>query len=709
MRTGTRRELTSRIAATIILPVLCLSAFSAEFKVHPKTTETLRAIGYTTNDNGWLVDIKQPNRIIPTVVFGSQDLYYDEEGLFVDSSGAWISDEDLASRIARLTGMADRADDVFSMDPALAELLKKNGFTHDDEGQILHKKTGTLIPRERLFDIGLTYDSKGTLVYMMDFKRSQWGMKDLKAGRRVREDRIIPTLNGLMQYDEINALDDRKTGDALKAMKIPPAFDGAHLVNPDGTATYYGKMLYTGLRKTNTKASELSKEQLSKAIDGFKTAFGYSNGQPYAFAFSQTIQEGFDALKSKGPRSGEIPLELLADKTMSVSRLREQAEAYALNAASPQDRADIKETIKTLNAMERRYYHRDMDLRAVPGPALGEDKNSDVEHDKAPLLLATLRKIMPDRLTEGQTKALLWEMPMGETIVRMNAHKFWEKNLTGEGVKIGVIDAGAADNPELRDAVASRKEFINQAPVFAGFIPGEHGTHVSGTIHALAPDAEINSYDVFDEGGADDERIMAAVDAAVADGNHVINMSLGGMGSPSDDMVKLVEKHAKNGVIFNISAGNSGNERGIGAPSLAQDAYSIGAETVDGKMAEFSSYGRVYNPETLSYLYKKIYMAPGTNIVSTAGLGAEENDYRDMNGTSMAAPHATGADGLLVGALLKSPGMLNPVTMSEALRKALDKTAVPMDRSRMPQDVSEMQEVAVLDHWAALKELFPKF
>jgi subtilisin family serine protease len=731
------RKLASRLIAALLLPALCISGYStqkapfasrekASFKKHPQTTEWLKKLGYKTDELGWLIDIKQPNRLIPLFSLNSAGLHYDEEGLFIKKSGALVSQEEVGFALASLNGMIDQAGDTFEMDSKLAQILKDNGFSHDNTGQILHKETGTLITRERLFEVGLNYDRNGSLVYQMDFKRSQWGMKDLPAGRRLRKDRIINTLNGLMQYDEINGFDSRKTGDTLKAWKIPPAFDGVHLLNPDGTATYYGKMLYKGLRKDpswqdktfatllgqkppeQSYVSTLTKGKLSKAIGKFKSAFGYSYKQPFAFAYTGTNKEGFDALRNPEIAPGDSALPLIPNGTMSISEVRQAAEDAAITTTDAALRKDLGAAIKTLNALENRYYHKEMDLKSVPRPRLGKDKKIDVEHDQAPLLLATLKKIMPEKLTEEQTKAILWEMPMGETIVRMKAYKFWAAGRDGEGVNIGVIDAGASDNPELHDAVGSRKEFINQAPVFAGFVPGTHGTHVSGTIHAVAPKANINSYDVFDEGGSGWERIMAAVDTAVADGNHVINMSLGGMGSPTDELVKRVEMHAKNGVIFNISAGNSANERGIGAPSIAEGAYSIGAETVDGQMADFSSYGRVYNPDTMSYLYKKIYMAPGTNIVSTAGLGKKKNEYQDMNGTSMAAPHATGASALLVQELLESPGKLNPISMSETLRKALDKTSQPMDRSRMPKDLPKEQEVVILDPWAAFKELKSK-
>lgn len=68
---------------------------------------------------------------------------------------------------------------------------------------------------------------------------------------------------------------------------------------------------------------------------------------------------------------------------------------------------------------------------------------------------------------------------------------------------------------------------------------GSHGTHVSGIIHALAPDAELRGYAVFagDDGNdalreSPEQPIIDAIHRAVKDGNQVINMS-GGIDSPS--------------------------------------------------------------------------------------------------------------------------------------------------------------------------------
>src|SRR2546430_8701946 len=111
--------------------------------------------------------------------------------------------------------------------------------------------------------------------------------------------------------------------------------------------------------------------------------------------------------------------------------------------------------------------------------------------------------------------------------------------------------------------------------VFDAQAKQDHGSHVSGiaagvantcapfvgcTMSGGAPQAFLGSYNVFpgkvtDASSAD---IAMAVDAAVADGMDVLNLSLGGAPTSHDPLVTAVDDAVDAGVIVAIAAGNAG-------------------------------------------------------------------------------------------------------------------------------------------------------
>ncbi len=138
---------------------------------------------------------------------------------------------------------------------------------------------------------------------------------------------------------------------------------------------------------------------------------------------------------------------------------------------------------------------------------------------------------------------------------------------------------------------------------------GGHGSHVAGTtagfgvnadgttytgaytqaavnganlrIHpGSAPNALLMAYKVFGcEGSVDSSVIVAAIDRAVIDGAHVINMSLGSSyGSPNGVEQTAVANAVAAGVTVVASAGNSGFQPYLtGAPASASAALSVAA------------------------------------------------------------------------------------------------------------------------------------
>lgn len=226
----------------------------------------------------------------------------------------------------------------------------------------------------------------------------------------------------------------------------------------------------------------------------------------------------------------------------------------------------------------------------------------------------------------------------------IGARYAWAAGYKGKGSKVAVIDTGLQKNHEDLSANAvSGRNFSNGAggSAFDGD-NGQHGTHVAGIIAAaangrggvgIAPEAQIRGYAVFNtQSQTDSAYINRAINAAVEDGNDIINMSLGG---PMYDgnSAKVVWNAYQKGVAIFASAGNDDSD-GNNFPASYPGAISVGAVDRNSSRASFSNYGGTVK---LSF--------PGVAIYSTV-----PGSYALMSGTSQASPAAAGTAAVILSA-----------------------------------------------------------
>lgn len=243
-------------------------------------------------------------------------------------------------------------------------------------------------------------------------------------------------------------------------------------------------------------------------------------------------------------------------------------------------------------------------------------------------------------------------------VKRVGAPNVW-RAYQGSGVRIGIIDTGISPHPDLR--IRGRFNAIAGTP---DTDENGHGTHVSGTASALnnsfgvvgvAPKARLYSVKAFDaSGSAFISDIVEALEWCISHNMHVINMSFG-IRDGSDTVKEQIERAYRKGIVLVASAGNDGpNTEQIEFPARLPQVIAVAASDIGNKVASFSNRGKGL-----------AVTAPGVDICSTL----PGRSYGQMSGTSMAAPHVTGAAALLLSKNRKlSPARIRRVLRATAKR-----------------------------------------
>eukprot|EP01083_Nonionella_stella_P081614 224898_1 len=157
----------------------------------------------------------------------------------------------------------------------------------------------------------------------------------------------------------------------------------------------------------------------------------------------------------------------------------------------------------------------------------------------------------------------------------------------------------------------------------------DHGTHVAGTIHFLAPKAELCDYRVFGATGevGGDEAIAMSIRQAVKDNCQIINMSLR-VSYPIVPAVREAVKYAHSkGVVMVCAAGNDGDN----------NPFTNEMNTFPARWSETISVAAVSKSSGLPVAW----FSEGNPEVDFAGIGVDVTSlkpgggYQNMSGTSM--------------------------------------------------------------------------
>ena len=250
----------------------------------------------------------------------------------------------------------------------------------------------------------------------------------------------------------------------------------------------------------------------------------------------------------------------------------------------------------------------------------------------------------------------------------VDAPALWQLGHRGVGIVVAGLDSGVDHlHPDLsaqwRGGSNSWFDPSGQHPDTPADMSG-HGTATmgvmvgraaSGTAIGMAPDAKWIAAKIFDDQGATTvSRIHAAFqwlldpdhNPATADAPHVVNNSWT-FSSPGCNLEFRLDLEALRaaGIVPVFAAGNAGPAAGTSrSPANNPGAFAVGAVDDGSLMYPGSSRG----PSACTQdggPYPEL-VAPGVDIWTSDRFGV----YAGFSGTSLAAPHVTGALALLLGA-----------------------------------------------------------
>lgn len=231
------------------------------------------------------------------------------------------------------------------------------------------------------------------------------------------------------------------------------------------------------------------------------------------------------------------------------------------------------------------------------------------------LKLPGVKAVYPNETVYATEEEEVLAAPL-DSVSFIGSGAFWEEGTEGQGIKVGVIDTGAAkDHPDLAGAIPDGYwgyDFVNedQEPyetTYDDFLNSgqpefnsegrpyytSHGSHVSGIVagrgigkdelagvKGVAPEAEVYAYKVLGPyGSGSTEDVIAGIERAVEDGMDVINLSLGSETNNQRSADSIAVNNAmKAGVVAVVSSGNSGpGSATVSDPGTSELAITVGA------------------------------------------------------------------------------------------------------------------------------------
>jgi subtilisin family serine protease len=271
-----------------------------------------------------------------------------------------------------------------------------------------------------------------------------------------------------------------------------------------------------------------------------------------------------------------------------------------------------------------------------------------------------------------------WDMEI------IQADDAWASGAHAQGVTVAILDSGIdpwhVDMQGLVDASRSVAFVPNQNPLIPSWADDRfHGTHVAGTVvtngiatAGVAPGATLMSVKVCNWlGSCPFSAILSGILWAADNDADVINMSLGGFidraatggGELHGFLNKVMNYANKERVVVVSSAGNDaldldhlGRDFNAGSfvavPCESGNGMCISATNIEDELAGYSNFGTsavsmaAPGGDGLAPVWSTC--ATGSVFLPLVGITCSTTSILGVTGTSMAAPHVSGAAALLV-------------------------------------------------------------
>ncbi len=239
---------------------------------------------------------------------------------------------------------------------------------------------------------------------------------------------------------------------------------------------------------------------------------------------------------------------------------------------------------------------------------------------------------------------------------KIEAPRAWQITRGDVSVIVAVLDTGIdKDDRDLADRVVAEVNLSNSPT--SDDLYG-HGTHMAGTIAAVAPGCRLMNVKVADDTGKCEPAVVArGVIWAVDHGARVINLSLA-MGG-SRELEEAVDYAWSRGAILVAAAGNKGTSK-PSYPAYYDNCLAVAGTNENNSLALLSSYGDWVD-----------VAAPGFNIYSEL----PGNQYGYKTGTSSAGAHVSGVAALVFSVAEDANGN---GAVNDEVRWAIESSCTPI-------------------------------
>ena len=241
-------------------------------------------------------------------------------------------------------------------------------------------------------------------------------------------------------------------------------------------------------------------------------------------------------------------------------------------------------------------------------------------------------------------------------VSKIEAPQAWRIAKGNQPIIVAVLDTGIdEDNQDLADKLVAKVNFTDSST--SDDLYG-HGTHIAGTIVAIAPECQLMNVKVADDAGrCEPSTVVKGIIWAADHGAKVINISL--CVESSSVLEKAVNYAWNRGAVIVAAAGNLGGTTPV-FPAYYANCIAVAATNENDSLALLSGHGDWVD-----------VAAPGFKIYSDL----PHNQHGYKSGTSTAVAHVSGVAALVFSVAKDANG---DGVINDEVRQAIENSCSPI-------------------------------